>query len=440
MQRLDICISFSPPPPFCQPAGRLVGAESAIFKSLLLFRFQLARYIHFLASLIFTLIWIPGSLAKTDELGRVRVLFLGAIPLTRIMSADPSLQAYPVPAYLYGMGDEDVRRSLRTYMPRTYEKLVASYDVIHICDSGASSYTPTWLRWMADAVIADGLGFVMSGGAESFGGHLTQPPWGDTSVGEVLAVDCRITPLLGRFFKMIVTKPDDPLMASLPFETAPAFHTMNTEASPKEGALTLAVADIPSRDPVAAVIQVGQGRSLSFTPYIASTRASTVPFAGWEFHIDFVCNLHIYPAQIPLPADYLRTHILRNKLAQYSQLRKTVIDILAFADMFGANTAQADDRTTSADQKMAEARALYITKELDESENLIDQAFAGLEQAQILAMKAKDRALIWIYSIEWLAVTGTAMACGFVLWSLMVRRRIYKEVGATRLTTQTTET
>jgi len=202
----------------------------------------------------------------------------------------------------------------------------------------------------------------------------------------------------------------------------------------------LAVAEIPGRNPVAAVIQVGQGRSLSFMPYIASTRASTVPFAGWEFHIDFVCNLHIYPAQVPLPADYLRTHILRNKLAEYSQLRKTVIDILAFADMFGANTAQADDRITSADEKMAEARALYITKELDESGKLIDQGFTSLEQAQILAMKAKDRALIWVYAIEWLAVTGTALVCGFVLWSLMVRRRIYKEVGATRLATQATET
>jgi hypothetical protein len=239
---------------------------------------------------------------------------------------------------------------------------------------------------------------------------------------------------------MIVTKPDDPLMASLPFATAPAFHTINSQASPKEGSVTLAVESLPDRNAVAVVIQIGRGRSLSFMPYIANPSASIVPFAGWEFYMDFYSNLMIYLAQAPLPADYLRTHILRSKLSGYAELRRTVIDFLSFADRFGANTAQADARITSADEKLADARALYIRKELDESEESIDQALAGLDQAQKLAMKAKDRALTWIYAIEWLAVTGTTLVCGFVLWSLMIRRRLYREVGATRLAAYATET
>jgi len=382
---------------------------------------------------LLALVWLPGSLSKTDDLGRVRVLFLGATAARGMLSADPTLQVYLVPAYLYGMGYDMVRRSLRTYMPRTYAKLADSHDVIYICDSGASAYTTTWLEWMSDAVVADGLGLIMSGGAESFGGHLTTPSWGDTSVGEVLAVDCHVTPLLDRFFRLVVTKPHDPLMSSLPFETAPAFHTINSQASPKEGAVILAVENLPARNLAAVVIQVGRGRSLAFMPYIANPSSIIVPFAGWEFYIDFLCNVMIYLGQAPLPADYLRIHALRSKLSVYSELRRMVIDFLSFADTFGANTAQADARITLGDGRVAEARALYIRKELDESEALIVQAFASLDEAQKLTMKAKDRALAWVYAIEWLAVTGTTLSCGFVLWSLMVRRRMYREVGATRL-------
>lgn len=376
-------------------------------------------------------------MAKTDDLGRVRVLFLGATALRTVMLADPTLDVYPVPAYLFGMGDTDVRRSLRIYMPRTYSELAGEHDVIHICDSAASSYTSRWLSWMADAVSVDGLGFVMSGGAESFGGHLTLPPWCDTFVGGALAVDCLSTlphlQVIDRFFKMIVTEPDDPLMASLPFETAPGFHYVNREVSPKEGSSTLAVADLADRYPLAVLIEVGRGRSLSFMGYIANPTASIVPFAGWEFFTDFICNLMIYPAQAPLPADYLKTHTLRMRLSHYSELRKTVIDILSFADKFGANTEQADAQIASADRDISEARMLFIRKEMDESGEVMDRASESLEQARAIAMEAKDRALVWVYAIEWLAITGTSLICGFVIWSLMVRRRLYREVGATRL-------
>ncbi len=52
------------------------------------------------------------------------------------------------------------------------------------------------------------------------------------------------------------------------------------------------------------------------------------------------------------------------------------------------------------------------------------------------AMGLKGRTLLWVYLIEWLAVTGVGMMCGFVLWSTMVRRRLYREVKTTRLETR----
>jgi len=48
-------------------------------------------------------------------------------------------------------------------------------------------------------------------------------------------------------------------------------------------------------------------------------------------------------------------------------------------------------------------------------------------------MVLKDRALLWVYIIGWLAVTATALVSSFLLWSIMVRRRLYREVQLTRL-------
>jgi len=38
-----------------------------------------------------------------------------------------------------------------------------------------------------------------------------------------------------------------------------------------------------------------------------------------------------------------------------------------------------------------------------------------------------------IFAIEWFVVTGTIALGGFALWTLMVRRALYKEPESTRL-------
>ena len=50
-----------------------------------------------------------------------------------------------------------------------------------------------------------------------------------------------------------------------------------------------------------------------------------------------------------------------------------------------------------------------------------------------MAMKLKDEALMWVYAVEWLATSATFIFCSFILWSLMARKRLYREVSTTRL-------
>ena len=50
------------------------------------------------------------------------------------------------------------------------------------------------------------------------------------------------------------------------------------------------------------------------------------------------------------------------------------------------------------------------------------------------AIRLKRQALAWVYVIEWSAVMGTSMIVGVAVYMLMIKRRLYREVGLTRET------
>jgi hypothetical protein len=62
----------------------------------------------------------------------------------------------------------------------------------------------------------------------------------------------------------------------------------------------------------------------------------------------------------------------------------------------------------------------------------LSAALGDLRKATAKVMQMKDQAMLWIYLIEWTVVTATFAIGGVVLWSLMVRRRLYREVGETK--------
>jgi hypothetical protein len=48
----------------------------------------------------------------------------------------------------------------------------------------------------------------------------------------------------------------------------------------------------------------------------------------------------------------------------------------------------------------------------------------------------KNRALLWVYMIDWLVTSAALFISGYVLWTLMVRRRLYREAKGTRFDMQ----
>ena len=63
---------------------------------------------------------------------------------------------------------------------------------------------------------------------------------------------------------------------------------------------------------------------------------------------------------------------------------------------------------------------------------MLKDILEGFQALSEESMELKERAFFWIYFVEWLAVSGTLLICVMVLWSLMVRRRLYRQVEVTR--------
>ncbi len=369
---------------------------------------------------------------RDTSTGAVRLIYIGApfmggpYPYLR---DDPLIDATPVDGNAYGIPPEIVTKALRVYLPRSLEALDSSYDVVGFDDATCDNFQSRVLSWFRDGVLDHGLGLFMAGGFESFGGMAGYSNWGITAVGEVLPVD----PTGGypNGVRITITDTDSPLIQSLPFDTFADkynFFDANTAAD-KPGSHVIARI-VRSGDPAWTWWDIGEGRAYaSCTPL----RGGGVgPFIQWPHYGDYVSNMVYFTAGIGLPDDIELVHIAREMMRKVIDERIYIISILDFVEKFGASSDRAFESVQNADSKRKNAVGMFRDMRMAETIEELADVFAALDEAYGLAMEARDRAMLWIFVIQWLVVTSTGLACGFVLWTVMVKRRLYREVVSTR--------
>jgi len=84
------------------------------------------------------------------------------------------------------------------------------------------------------------------------------------------------------------------------------------------------------------------------------------------------------------------------------------------------------------DSRVEEATARYVLQEYREAGELMESLLSMVHDFDAKAMREKDRALLWIYVTEWVAVTGTLLVGLTLIQVLMVKRSLYRRVQATR--------
>jgi len=346
------------------------------------------------------------------------------------MVSEPLLDVSGILACKMWYTFETIRRSMRVYMPRTWEQVTGRYDVIILSDANVKSFETRHLEWFAQGVEEGGLGLAMVGGFESFGGHGYQS-WGDTTVGNILPVLC--PDQYNAEGQIEILRRQNPVVSNLPWETLGSSDYFGGNiVIPKEGSELVANMRTGSkRYPLLVWWDAGEGRS--FAMAADWTPAAGTAFMRWEYYGDFCVNLVLFTGMAEVPGDIELVHSVRDVLRQCVQTSNYLYATIDFAERFGASPRQPEETALEARELIQQARALYLGYEFESAHSTALQALNRFERGLEEALQARETALYWIYVIEYLVVTGTCMISGTVIYMLMIRRRLYRPSELTRL-------
>ena len=111
----------------------------------------------------------------------------------------------------------------------------------------------------------------------------------------------------------------------------------------------------------------------------------------------------------PLPPDLLTLHELRRKWHETNIQKELLISMIDFADKFGANTVGIESGMEEVESIQETSNGLYLDQDYLGSLQQLELVISRIFELEELALELKDRALLWIYIIEWMSVFGTAI-------------------------------
>jgi len=367
------------------------------------------------------------------ESQRIRVIYGVAFGnALMVTQEDPRFDVrgvIPPLTYERTMGDlETSRRLARIYMPRSYRDLVSNFDLV-ILEIDTRAFTPEHHAWFRDAVLEEGLGFVMGGGSQGFGGNPPFTNWCETHVNAILPVDCYFDQRHPKEYlvQLRVVDPGNELAGSIPWESSPLYYPPNVITA-RDGCRPLVVSDDEKSTLIYFYWDVGEGRSVG----VQNTGGAFCRgFDIWEYYPDTVLNTYYFATAFPIPGDVSVIHEIRASWHRFSIEMSLFYSLIEFADKFGANTAGIENELGEIEEVKLSSDSLYIEREYASALDGLEEAIGMLARLQEDAVRVKSRALLWIYVVEWFVVMSTLMVSGVVLWGLMVRRSAYHEVQVT---------
>ncbi|MBU7003918.1 MAG: hypothetical protein HXS50_00020 [Theionarchaea archaeon] len=375
---------------------------------------------------------VPGR--RDPETGRIRVLYIGdhgPWSPSPILDAEPFISLKVAIAYFHVPAHIRTRMN-RLYFPRTYNGLT-EYDAIIISDCPVNFFEDRHYHWFKDAVIENGSGFVMIGGNGGFGGR-PELPWTPTAVADILPVECVDGGWEGG--QVEIVEPGHELIKSLPLDKKWEWmhYYDGNEIYPKQQALVLAELG-PTLSgkvlPFWSTWDLGQGRT--FAMLGDWTPMGGEYFIRWPYYGDFAVNLMMFLTKNEIPTDIESMHQARSLYMDYRSTRSYVFSVMDFAEKFGANMDPVGLMVIGVDETHDQSISLYIDLDFPNAIEKLEASIDQLLEASEKAMKMKDQVMVWIYLIEWTTVTATFALGVFGVWTLMVRRRLYRDVGTTRL-------
>ena len=362
-------------------------------------------------------------------------------PVPGWLDQEPMLRYTVIPTDTDSMGlsENDSRKFVRQYFPRTQKELNARFQFIVMPDTKISPFTGQQIMWMKEGMESHGIGGFVTVGADLAGAYEWE--WINSPLHDVLPSSIKGHYRVGSSFKIVILKEDPPILSMFKQYNIENFvgSCPCSRNYPKEGSTVWADADYIGESiqyPWLTEWKVGTSGG---HVWVASDDLdhqwwwpggmrfqSTNPYSG-----DVFLNIIYYSAGRVLPDDINVVHSMRRSLSLYQTQRLMIRGTIEWAEKLGANTRRAEIALGDAEEVYKTAVDLYVSGEYDESAAYLEDAVAAAEKAQEVAFRTKEGAMFYIYAVEWLVTTGVLLLSGSVLYSLMVRRRLYREVATT---------
>jgi hypothetical protein len=152
-----------------------------------------------------------------------------------------------------------------------------------------------------------------------------------------------------------------------------------------------------------------------------------------EYGLDILMNIVLHSLNRPLPQDVIIVNAVRRDFRAYDERASVVNAFIDFVEKFGASSNHITSDKLAADAKMERAMESYMEGRYAEARETAQEAHVALFELERRTIKLKDQALMWVYVTEWAAVSATGMLAGYSIFTLMFRRRLYRQVEVTRL-------
>jgi hypothetical protein len=150
--------------------------------------------------------------------------------------------------------------------------------------------------------------------------------------------------------------------------------------------------------------------------------------------LDIATNMIFYSLDMPLISDILTRREARRLFTSHQSQKSVILSMMEWAEAFGADIAPISMRLLDLEREMKGAIDDYIEQDYPAAITFLQSVSPTVAEIADDTVRLKDRALLWIYIIEWAVATATILLSGILIWTLMVRRKLYREVSGTRLT------
>ncbi len=356
--------------------------------------------------------------------------------------SEPLVNYVGVPFRLDQMSEQEAIKSIRMYFPRSYAEM-RGYDVIMLCSPNYELLSTKQDQWMYNA-IQEGTGGINTASVLSYIPKIHWA-WANSHTSKAFPNQAMAVAKMGGGLQMSSTHfveinrdfPEPVLTPFIPFgvEKIPGNDGSRLVLA-REGAKVLAWQignHYQGKVDYLVAWDYGEGRTMTIGELGFGRDAGWFDYRQHEYAPDILMNMVFYMSGRDLIEDVALFHRLKTNFLEFRTRMMVLTSLMDFVAGFGGNTQQIQEEILKLDGIYDHGVDLYLDQNYEQCEEALQSGLQLFYDVEDLARRVKDSALLWVYVIEWLVTSSAFFFSGFVLWTLMVKRRMYREVRVTKL-------